>query len=197
VDRDVLDLLPVWPAGVEFQQLIYRQTDLPEEYPTLQDIVRRLYSFDRQNGGCVLDGLQSQPASSSPPSSLPEPSSLATTSSSQVSNLPAIPSQNSSLYNVKSHRETTIQEMQRQVYRLETAGQREGERMAGLEGEIGQLRETNLRLTLAGAEAALNLLQRDATIDRLERAHQVQRNSWSKLRETQEGEIRELQELRL
>ena len=214
VDRDVLDLLPVWPAGIEFQQLIYRQTDLPEEYPTLQDIVLRLHSFDRDNGGCIWDGPGSQPASSllpsslpessSPPSSHPEPSSLATTASSQMSNLPAVPSQNSSRFDVKSHRETTFQEMQRQVYResrkvqvLETAGQREREKLAGLEGEIRQLRETNRRLTLAGAEAALNVSQRDATIDRLDRAHQVQRNSWRTLRGTQEGEIRELQELRL
>jgi hypothetical protein len=209
VDRDVLDLLPVWPAGVEFQQLIYRQTDLPEDYPTLQDIVPRLHSFDRDKGGCIWDGLQSQPASSllpsslpessPPPSSLPEPSSLATTASSQVSNLPAVPSQNSSRFNIKSHRETTFQEMQRQVYSmsrkvqvLETAGQRDRERLAGLEEEIRQLGETNRRLTIAGAEAALNVSQRDATIDRLERAHQVQRNSWGTMREAQDREIREL-----
>lgn len=128
MNRHVLDLLSVWPAGVEFQQLIYRQSDLPQEYPTLQDIIRRLHWFDRENGGCILDGLQSQPASSllpsslpessSPPSSLPEPSSLATTSSSQVSTLPAVPSQSQSTSrrNVKSHWESTLQETQRQVY---------------------------------------------------------------------------------
>jgi chromosome segregation ATPase len=218
VNRHFVDLLPVWPAGVEYQQLIYRQTDLPEEYPTRQDLVRRLHWFDRESGGCIWDPESQpstlassllpsslpEPSSSSPPSSLPEPSSLATTSS-QPSTLPAVPSQSQSAsrYNVKSHRETTLQEMQRQVYSesrkvqvLETAGQRERERLAGLEEEICQLRETNRRLTIAGAEAGLNVLQRDATIDRLDRAHQVQRNSWGTMREAQEREIRELQELR-
>jgi hypothetical protein len=146
----------------------------------------------------------SLPESSSPPSSLPEPFSLATTSSSQVSNLPGIPSQSSLRYNVKIQRETTLQEMQRQAYSesrkvqvLQTAGQRVRERLAGLEEETCQVRETNRRLTIAKAEAVLNVSQRDATIDRLERAHQVQRNSWRTLRETQGLEIRELQELRL
>jgi hypothetical protein len=152
VNRHFVDLLPVWPAGVEYQQLIYRQTDLPEEYPTRQDLVRRLHWFDRESGGCIWDPESQpstlassllpsslpEPSSSSPPSSLPEPSSLATTSS-QPSTLPAVPSQSQSTsrYNVKSHRETTLQEMQRQVYSesrkvqvLETAGQRERERLA-------------------------------------------------------------------
>lgn len=87
-----------------------------------------------------------------------------------------------------------VSQLEQEVQSHKEDGKRERERF---EEEIRQLRETNTRLTITSAQLALDILQRDATIDRLERAHQVQRNNWRTLREAQEREIRELQELRL